>query len=446
MADPKATRELVLSLIQGAGPGIEGRVVVRARRSANTRFAVGQPLSNGDVDDQQTTLVVAQNGRHASLETNRSDEASLRAAVRRAVEMMKVSPPDPEWTGVLGPVSAKANPAAWDDATAQQGADARVDAAAACITAAEEKGLLSAGFYQQRAEHTFVGTTAGLRLDGPRTSASLSTTARTADGQGSGWAAAASHRGADIDAAALGRVARDKGLASQKPRSLAPGRYTVVLEPAAVADLLSFLVLSMRARPADEGRSFFSKKGGGTRVGESIWPETITLRSDAFDPLDPGVPFDDEGHALEALTWIDRGKVNALSYDDFWAKKQGKKATGRHRGAHLLGGKAASVDELVAGTSRGLLVTRFFYTRWVDPKSMLITGLTRDGVFLIEGGKVVAPVNNFRFNESPAVMLKNCDAMTRETFRTSSGETAGGLRVPALRTAEFTMASVSEAI
>ncbi|HLL53994.1 MAG TPA: metallopeptidase TldD-related protein, partial [Myxococcaceae bacterium] len=237
-------------------------------------------------------------------------------------------------------------------------------------------------------------------------------------------------------------VAADKAVLSSHPRRLEPGRYTVVLEPAAVGELLAFLTNSLGARPADEGRSFFARKGG-TRLGEKLFADGITLRSDPTSPALPSAPFDREGHRLEPITWVENGKLSALAYSRFWAAKQGKVPTGHHT-SYLLEGGDATREGLLTGVKRGVLITRFWYTRWVDPQSMLITGLTRDGVFLIEDGKLAGPVNNFRFNESPVTMLANADALTKETVRVPGGQSP--LRVPALRTHGFNLASVSDAI
>ncbi|HSK03504.1 MAG TPA: metallopeptidase TldD-related protein, partial [Kofleriaceae bacterium] len=271
------------------------------------------------------------------------------------------------------------------------------------------------------------------------TAAELTCTARTADGTGSGWAGTASNRAADVDAAALAKVAVDKAMRSARPARLDPGRYTVVLEPAAVAGLLGFLTGSLDARRADEGRSFFAKPGGATRIGDRLFPETITLRSDPSDPQLAVPPFDREGLALQPATWVDKGTVRALSYGRYWAKRQGKPATGQPAG-WILDGGAASREQLIKGVARGVLITRFWYMRWLDPKALLVTGLTRDGVFRIENGAIAGPVNNFRFNESPVQMLARCDALSAPVL------TEDNRRAPALRTHDFHLASISEAV
>jgi predicted Zn-dependent protease len=213
----------------------------------------------------------------------------------------------------------------------------------------------------------------------------------------------------------------------------------VVLEPAAVAGLLGFLTGSLDARRADEGRSFFAKPGGATRVGDRLFPETITLRSDPSDPQLAVAPFDREGLALQPAAWIDKGTLRALAYGRYWAKRQGKPATGEPAG-WILDGGAVPREQLIKGVARGVLITRFWYMRWLDPKAMLVTGLTRDGVFRIENGAITGPVNNFRFNDSPVQMLTRCDALSPAVL------TEGNTRAPALRTHDFHLASISEAV
>jgi predicted Zn-dependent protease len=308
------------------------------------------------------------------------------------------------------------------------------------MKAGQAQALDVAGFFEHGGASVALATSAGLFAHHRASSASFSCTARTGDGTGSGWAGAASNRSAEVDATRAGAIAVDKAVRSAKPRRLEPGRYTVILEPAAVSELLGFLTSALDARSADEGRSFFSRPGGGNKVGETLFGPEVTLKSDPTVAALGARPFDGEGLPAPAVSWIDKGKLTGLVYSRFWAAKQGKAPTGRPQGWQLVGGTTPRAD-LLKGVKRGVLVTRFWYTRWVDPQSVLITGLTRDGVFLIENGEIVAPVNNFRFNESPVTMLKNVEAM-------SPAEVApdASARVPALRTAGFNLASISEAV
>jgi predicted Zn-dependent protease len=422
-------------------PGAEVSAFARASRDANTRFAVNGIVSSGDVEEIAVTVRVAIGKRAAATTTNQTDPAALRGTVERAAAMARLAPEDPEAMPLLPPQTYAAAPSAFDAPTAELSAEARAKAAAAAIAVAKRADLRIAGFLSHGASAWLLATSTGLRARHRESQVSLSATARTADASGSGWAGRISNRVADLDPAELARIASEKAVASARPRRLDPGRYTVVLEPAAVADLLSFLPLDARA--VDEGRSVFTRPGGGSRVGEAIASELITIRSDPFDPAAPTAPFDEEGLPLAPTTWIDRGTLRALAYSRYWAAKQQKAPTGYPRALSLAGGSADGIADLMSGVERGLLVTRFWYTRMLDPQQVLVTGLTRDGVFLIEKGKITAPVQNFRFNESPIAMLKGCDALTRQVVRSPTNE---AWRVPAIRARDFTMASVSEAV
>jgi len=427
-----------------AAPGAEAIVSVRQSQRGHARYANNEITQAGEVTETQLRLTLAFGKRHAKAETNQTDEASLHALAARTAALAEVAPEDPEWLPVLGPQRYATSSSGFDPATIDLPAKARTAAAAAAIRRAEEKSLVAAGFYESDATLFTFATSAGLRAEHKETVSSMTTTLRTADGAGSGWAGAEEVRAADVDADALARVAADKAERSHGPRKLEPGKYTVLLEPMAVADIVGFLIEALDARAADEGRSFFSRPGGGNRVGEAIFDPRVTLRSDPFDPATPGRPWDDDGLPLAPTAWIDGGALKNLQYARFWAQKAGKKPTGGHSTWQLGGGGAPSAASLVAGIKRGLVVTRFWYTRWLDPKALLITGLTRDGVFLVEDGKVTGPVNNFRFNESPVKVLTKLVGMTAQTYRVPWW--GGVMRVPAVCCEEFDMASTSEAV
>jgi predicted Zn-dependent protease len=208
--------------------------------------------------------------------------------------------------------------------------------------------------------------------------------------------------------------------------------------------MLAFFIDALDARRADEGRSFFAKKGGGTRIGEKLFAPGITLKGDPFDPATPASPYDHEGLPIEPTTFVENGTLRSLYTSRFWAQKTGAQPRPRPTAVHLLGGEAKSVEQLISMVDRGLYVTRFWYTRWLDPQTMSITGLTRDGVFLIEKGVIKGPVNNFRFNESPAAVLAKAKAWTQETARIPVRGPV--MRVPAILTEDFHMASVSAAV
>jgi predicted Zn-dependent protease len=443
--DEKSSYKLLgdlLGLARKIAPSAEVQLVLNTGRNANTRFAASEITSTGDVEETEIQVGVTFGRRHAEATTNQTDLASLGALLERVVQMARIVPEDPEVQPVLGAQKYPSVPPSYDPALERLGAADRAAAAASAIAAAEAAKVAVAGFYFHSVGATALATSAGLRAYHRQTQASFTLTARTPDGTGSGWAGAVADRLADVAPRRVAETAIDKAVRSAKPRRLEPGRYTVVLEPEAVSEFLVFLTNSLGARAADEGRSFFARPGGGTRIGETLFGEAITLRSDPADPVQPSAPFDADGFPLQPYTWIDRGTLRALTYSRFWAAKKGQQPTGTPRGFHLLGGQA-SREDLIKGVERGLLVTRFWYTRTLDPQSITITGLTRDGVFLIEKGEIVAPVNNFRFNESPVNMLKNAEALGRETVRNPF---VPHMRAPALRTREFNFASISEAV
>lgn len=436
--------ERVLSLAKEKVPGADVSVGARMRRDANTRFARNEISSAGDVTETTLGIGVALGKRHAFVTTNQTDEGALHEAIGRAAQMAKLAPEDPERMPLLGPQEYAKVPAAFDGATASATAEDRARAVKAAIDEVDRAGLFLAGFFSHSAGEHALGNSAGLRASHASSEASFTVTVRTPDGTGSGWASAEAVSIGEIDGKALAAVAAEKASKSAQPKELPPGRYTVILEPAAVADLLSFLSGALDARRADEGRSYFAKAGGGTKLGEKLFADAVTFESDPTSPETPAAPFDFEGLPIKPLRFIDRGTLVDLDYSRYWAQKKGANPTGARTALHLWGGAAEKTEDLYAGVARGLLITRFWYTRWLDPKNMVVTGLTRDGVFLIEGGQITTPVKNFRFNESPANMLKNVDLLTKKGSRPA---VAGGIwRVPALRTHEFNLASVSAAV
>jgi len=451
LTQPEAKRlvDRITTLVR-ATKGAEAAVAVRGSREGNTRFAVNEISSSADVDRLSITLTVQLGQRSASATTNQQDDRSIDDLVGGALRMARLAPENPEQMPLLGRQSYIAAKGAADPATAKLTPDVRAKAAGAALTAGDAAKVVIAGFVGHGSHSLTLGTSEGLSAYHAWTTCGFSCTARTPDATGSGWAGTGSNRMADIDAAALAKTAVGKATSSAAPRKLDPGRYTVILEPAAVGSLLAFLANSFDARRADEGRSFFSKR----HPGDKLFPETITLRSDPTDAALGAAPFDSEGFPLAPTRWIDKGVLTGLPYSRFWAKKQGKPPTGRLGGGGgggggpsvgwALDGGTATRDELIKGVQRGVLITRFWYLRALDPQSVLVTGLTRDGTFLIENGAISHPVNNFRFNESPVQMLARCDGLGPTT--TPTGVEGGALRVPVVRTHEFNLASISEAI
>lgn len=403
----------------------------------NTRFAVNRITTAGTSDNVSVTVTARFGSRSASATTNRLDEASLAEVVNGAAELARLAPENPELMPLLGPQTYMPSEG-YFDSTADLDAAVRGEVAASAIGLAQEPGdLRAAGFLQCSAGASALANSAGLFTYQPATGLDYSLTVRTDDGTGSGWAGRGARDWSTVPYEALNRTAVDKAQLSRNPRPLEPGTYTVVLEPAAVADLIGLLAGSLNARTADEGRSAFAAEGGGTRVGEQIVDPRITLRS---DPQGLGsTPWAGDGMPLAPVTWVEDGVLRNLYYSRFWADKQGAKPTGTP-GSLRMSGEDNSLEDLIRGTRRGVLVTRLWYIRNIDPRTILYTGLTRDGNFLIEDGRIAHPVNNFRWNDSPLFAFSKLEAMSRPVRVRANRE------VPAARVGEFTFSSVSEAV
>lgn len=414
---------------------------------ANVRFARNTVTTSGATSGYSLAITSSFGKRSGTVTTAEFDDASLQRAVRNAEEIAKLSPENPEAMPLLGPQTYSPVTAFFDDA-AQASPEWRAGSAATAIDLSKKKEVVSAGFVETQGSIRAVANSKGLFAFDRFTSADYNLTARTPDGSGSGWASRSYNELRQLDPGKLATAAIEKAALSKNPAAIEPGKYTVVLEPAAVADLLAFLLFSANARQADEGRSFFSKKGGGNRTGEQVVGEKVRIISDPAHPLAPAVSFDGEGLPISKHVWVENGVIKDLFYSRFWAQKMSKDATAGPGNAIMEGG-SATMSDLIAGTDRGVLVTRFWYIRLVDPQTILITGLTRDGLFLIEKGKVTRPVKNMRWNESPVVAFNNIDAMSPpERVVSGEGIGSGGLSIvcPAARIREFTFSSASDAV
>jgi predicted Zn-dependent protease len=309
----------------------------------------------------------------------------------------------------------------------------RAEQLAAAARTVAGKGLRLSGAYLSGDCFQAVANSAGLRGYHRSTEAEVHLTALSETG--SGWAEKASNNVADIDAREVAGRALKIAEAAQDPTDLAPGKYTVIMSPAAIAEMLAFLFWGgFEAKAVDEGRTFLRGK-----LGTRICGEEITIGSDPADRRCPGTPFQEEGLASPTVAWIEHGVLSNLCYSRFWAGKQGKEATGRPSNVIMQGGET-SVDEMIASTERGLLITRFWYIRFVDPMMPLVTGMTRDGLFLIENGAVARAVKHMRFNEDPLDMLRRVELMGRPE---RTGEYISML-LPALKVRDFNFTSTTK--
>ncbi|KAA6438481.1 TldD/PmbA family protein [Dyadobacter flavalbus] len=406
-------------------------------RTGNIRYARNSVSTSGETTDLSLSVTSVFGKKSGTSTINEFDDASLEKTVRRAEEIAKLAPDNPEYVPMLGP-QQYTDTHSFAEATAAINPDYRAKAAFDSIDPCAKKNLTAAGYMEDTAGFSAMGNNKGLFGYNKATSVDFSITVRTADGRGSGYAARDYNDSSKLSTASATEVAMQKALASASAKALEPGKYTVILEPTAGVDLLQNMMRSMDARNADEGRSFLGKKGGGTRLGEKLFDERVNIYSDPQNMEIPGSPFSGDGRPQEKVMWVENGVVKNMYYSRFWAQKQGVKAIPAPSGFIFQGG-TESLADLIKGTEKGILVTRLWYIRAVDPQTLLYTGLTRDGTFYIENGQIKYPVKNFRFNESPVIMLNNLEAVGKPVR-------ASGNLVPPLKIRDFTFTSLSDAV
>ena len=412
--------------------------------TGNIRFAANRVSTSGGVANSQLVVQSGYGARHAIVTTGDFSPEGIERAVRQSEAIAKLVPEDPENMPLLPP-QTYSEVDAYFDSTAHLSPAERAAAAHTAIDASRAAGdLAAAGFIVAGSNFNAIASNTGLYAYHASTSANYQLTVRTDDGTGSGWAGADHPDWKQIDFKAVSDRAIAKARRSRNPVAVEPGRYTVILEPQAVADLVQLLAFALDARSADEGRSAFSKQGGGTRIGEKIVDSKVTLYSDPADAQLLGQPWNGEGLPLQREVWIENGTLKQLAYSRFWAQKKNARPNGG-LGAVKMAGGDATAEQMIASTERGILVTRLWYLRQVDPRTELYTGLTRDGTSLIEQGKVTKAVKNLRFNESPLFMLNNLEMVGRPE-RVAGTEAGGNVVFPTLKVRDFNFTSLSDAV
>jgi len=419
-------------------------VTLAGHTRRHVRFALNSVTTNGEQDDLSVAVTSSFGSRSGSARTNEFTDAALERVVRKAEEIARFAPPDPEFVPPFGP-QQYVEGRTWFERTAKASPAEMSSLARPVLDEAAAKAVTAAGFFTAGSGCSAMATSNGLFAHDLATGSLFSVSARTSDGTGAGWAGVKHHDIGRLAPASLGQRAVQKTLDSRGPVPLEPGKYLVILEPSAVCDLLSILIWQTDARSADEGRSFFSKKGGGNKRGEQIFAEKVNVYADPHDPIAPGAIYSAHGLPSRRRNWIEQGTLKELMYSPFWAKKTGHEPVS-HPTNLIMEGGAASQEELISSVKRGILVTRFWYIREVDPRTLLLTGLTRDGTFLIENGKIVRPVKNFRFNESPVTMLNNIEEMGRPERAIGSENSEIPVSVPPLLVRDFTFSSLSDAV
>jgi len=436
--------ERAVGLASDAGAA-EAEALVSVDRAQLTRFANSEIHQNVAETNASLNLRVAIGKRVGVASSNRVDEDGLRRLAETAVAIARNSAELDDWGGLPEPTPVTDRPAGWAEATAAATPEGRAAGVRAVIAAADAAGVRAYGSFSTSTEHVAVANSHGVRAAQGRTAAQLLTVTMASDG-GSGYAEQAGVDVGSIDAEAVGREAADKARASANPVAVDPGDWSVVLEEYAVVDLLSLLAyMGFSALAVQEERSF-------AEPGKVIGSDLVTIVDDAAEPGAMPMAFDYEGVAKQRVVLVERGVCRDVVYDQQTAARDGRRSTGHGLPAPnpygpfplnmvMAAGETAR-DDLIAGLDRGLLVTRFHYTNPVHPKLAIVTGMTRDGTFLVEGGRIVGPVRNLRFTQSYLAALAATSAVSRER-RTLKGD-FGGVLVPAIRIDSWTFTGATE--
>jgi PmbA protein len=422
----------------------ETEALMTSTAYALTRFANNTIHQNMAEESLALSVRAVTDHRTARASTDRLDEESIRRVCESALELARLQPPDPDLLPMPGPQTYRSVDRFHVETSRLSPLD-RARAVKNAIERAERDHLTAAGVFSSGMTVQALFNSRGLRAFHEETLSEFSIT--MLGGTSSGWAKKTSPSHLELDPEALADRAARKALSSHDPREVPPGHYTVILEPAAVLDLLGFMVIDFGGLAVHEKRSCFTG-----RVGEKVFGDNVNIRDDVFHPLQAGAPFDGEGVPRQRVTLVERGVVKNLVFSRSTAHKMKREPTGH--GFPLpneygeapvnivVEGEKHSVEEMIRSTERGLLVTRLWYIREVDPYRKILTGMTRDGTFWIENGQVQYGVKNLRFNQSLIEMLSSVELMSAS--ERTAGEETFEMVVPAMKVRDFNFSSLTK--
>jgi predicted Zn-dependent protease len=447
----KALTDKVLNMATAAkADGIE--VDFSGGERAGTRWANSTITVNLVQLDQQLSVNLRLGSKVGSASTREFDDDSLKAMIVVAAAAARAARENPNLAPLVkGPQDYVRIDAALP-AMVNFGPGERAEMVRKSVAVCDKKGALGSGYIPKNYQTTCSANSEGLFAYYQYAEAGMILTCRTQDGRGSGWAGITGVKDLSlIDAERISEIAADKAVKSQKPRALEPGRYTVILESRPAARFLSLMTGIFNARAVETGpRSYLSgTERGSSKLGQKVFSDLVTIKSDIGNPILRQTPIMADGTAARPVTWVEKGVLKNLYYDQQYAGRVKKDPTPATPNMSLvLEGSDQSVEQMVKSTRRGLLVTFFWYIRAVDQPTLLNTGMTRDGLFLIENGEIAGPVQNFRWNMSPLVGFNNVTAIG-QAAPMHTGEAydgPGSALVPAVRMEDFYMTSVSPAV
>lgn len=440
----KTEREAIARRLLAASNADQTEVIVSATNNALTRFTHGVSNQNVAAIDLNVSVRAIVGGRTGVAATNRTSDSDLEDVVRRAIDMAAFAPADPVQPALPRGGAVAAPEGSFDDATARADAFARAQICDAILTEADEMGYWCAGYASTSHSGITVANSSGALASFDGTDAQTNVKMIASDS--SGFAEYYSTKISAVDGRDVGRRSAHKARRAAEPQSVEPGDWTVILEPPAFGELLTYLIGHFSAQSFDEGSSFCSDG-----LDRSYFAKTVTIHDDYAHPLAPGMPFDFEAQPKERLALVEGGVVRNIVTDSYYAKKLNRANTGHALPAPNAWGPQAinivvspgtkSTEELVAETTRGLLVSRFWYIRTVDQKKTIVTGMTRDGTFLIEHGRITGGVRNLRFNQSIVEAL-GAVSFSKDQHRT--GQYSYSLVVPTAKIERFNFTSTTE--
>jgi len=435
----------IVALTTGGGTT---RVSIGSVWADNLRWARNVIAVGGEVQQTNVDVFRRIRGAGGSASTDSLTTEALSRCVGHAESFVLFSQENPDsYPEPLVAIHPHADPAIWFDRTVSPDDTPRAAQVDALIAPAESAGVMSAGFFEVAARGYSIITNDALMRYYPLTTAQFSLTVRDVKGHGSGWAGVDWNDVARIDTSRLAEIALDKCVRSRNPVAIEPGRYTAILEPQAVCDLISPIVdWALDRQTTEQGRGPFADptRPGWSRLGQRVMDPRVTIGADPMDPDCGFLPFDEAGEPYLPIKWVDQGVLRALSYNRSYGLHQldEDRALPNSRAFHMSGG-TSTIDEMIATTTRGVLVTRLSGTDLIDFNSMLMSGNTRDGLWLIERGKISKPIKNFRFVESPMFVLNNLDALgaPQRVFRPDAPAI-----VPPLKVRDFSFTALVDAV
>lgn len=410
----------------------------------NLRYALNSISTNGYSDNLTLDITSDFGKRSGSSSTNKFEEKDLKEALEVSEKIAILSPERTEYVPLLQP-QVYQKPINYSADTEKLSPETRAEKLEYIIKESEEKDILSTGYLEDSTSFIAILNSNGLFAYNKRTNANYSNTTRTKDNTGSSRVEKNNINFNKISFNELADIVIKKSILSRNPKELKPGKYTVILEPAACADIASRCLNFMNARQADEGRSFFSKKDGGNKINEKLVSEVVNIYSDPADINAPSNTFSGEGLPINKTDWFKNGVLMNLYKERYWAEKTNTQAI-PYPSNIIFSGFDKKLDEIISNTEYCLLVTRFWYIRTVEYKSMLLTGLTRDGLFEVKDGKITGSVKNFRFNESPIDVLKNIIEIGQSENAVGSENSGMKMFVPPIKVNNFNFSSLSDAI